>query len=114
MEAFPDVQFYDYTKTIKRLGNTPSNYYLLASYSERMTFSDVESITSKGFNVAVVFRVCEHIGTCKCSLPTDWNGIEVLNGDKSDVRFMDKAGVIVGLKAKGQAKSDTKGFVIQI
>ena len=112
MEAFPEVQFYDYTKTIKRLGSTPDNYYLLASYSENMTLEQMHSILRSGFNVAVVFRVCEHKGNCNCKLPTEWQGVQVINGDNSDVRFEDKQGVIVGLKAKGKAKYDTAGFVI--
>ena len=114
MQAFPDVQFYDYTKTIKRLDTTPDNYYLLASYSENMTAEELHRIIASGFNVAVVFRVCEHKGNCNCKLPTSWQGIEVINGDESDVRFNDKQGVIVGLKAKGQAKFDTQGFTINL
>ena len=114
MEAFPNVQFYDYTKTTNRLDNTPGNYYLLASYSENMSIEKLHEIISKGFNVAVVFRVCEHKGNCKCSLPTEWQGIEVINGDESDVRYKDKQGVLVGLKAKGKAKHDTEGFVINL
>jgi hypothetical protein len=35
----------------------------------------------------------------------------VINGDESDLRFLDPKGVIVGLKAKGKAKKDTTGFV---
>jgi hypothetical protein len=33
--------------------------------------------------------------------------------DETDLRFLDKGNVIVGLKAKGKAKKDTSGFVIQ-
>ena len=37
-----------------------------------------------------------------------------INGDESDVRFMDKPGVVVvGLKAKGEAKADSSGFVVR-
>ena len=114
MQAFPGVQFYDYTKTIKRLGTTPDNYYLLASYSENMTLETMHDILKASFNVAVVFRVCEHKGNCKCALPSEWQGVKVINGDKSDVRFEDPQGVIVGLKAKGKAKYDTDGFVINV
>jgi hypothetical protein len=35
----------------------------------------------------------------------------VFNGDDSDLRFLDPKNVIVGLYAKGKAKSDTTGFV---
>jgi hypothetical protein len=36
----------------------------------------------------------------------------VINGDESDLRFLDPKGVIVGLKAKGKAKKDLSGFVL--
>jgi hypothetical protein len=35
-----------------------------------------------------------------------------VDGDKDDLRFLDPQGVIVGLKAKGDAKHDDTGFVI--
>ena len=36
----------------------------------------------------------------------------VIFGDLTDLRFLDPINVIVGLKAKGQAKKDYSGFVI--
>lgn len=114
MEAFPDTQFYDYSKVIKRLGNTPDNYHLTASYSENMTPETMRDILDAGHNVAVVFRVCEHKAKCACKLPTSWRGYTVINGDASDVRFNDPKGVIVGLKAKGDAIDDYTEFVIRI
>ena len=45
-------------------------------------------------------------------LPKTWQGKPVINGDESDLRFLDPKGVIVGLKAKGQGKKDTSGFVV--
>jgi len=38
---------------------------------------------------------------------------KVIDGDQDDLRFLDPDGVIVGLKAKGQARKDTSGFVLQ-
>ncbi len=35
----------------------------------------------------------------------------ILVGLKNDLRFLDKKGVIVGLKAKAKAKKDKSGFV---
>ena len=61
-------------------------------------------ILRAGCNVAVVFGK---------GLPATWQGFEVINGDESDLRFLDKRGVVVGLKAKGAAKKDTSGFVVQ-
>jgi hypothetical protein len=36
----------------------------------------------------------------------------VINGDETDLRFLEGPNVIVGLKAKGQAKKDDTGFVV--
>lgn len=52
-------------------------------------------------NVAAVFH----------KLPETWLGYPVMDGDDSDLRFLDPKGHIVGLKSKGQAKHDTSGFV---
>jgi hypothetical protein len=41
-----------------------------------------------------------------------FRGLKVIDGDKHDMRFLDKSGVVVGLVAKGQGKKDTSGFVI--
>jgi hypothetical protein len=57
-----------------------------------------------GGNVAAVFS---------CQLPDSWHGYTVINGDLSDLRFLDRRGCVVGLKAKGAAKRDTSGFVVQ-
>jgi len=45
-------------------------------------------------------------------LPKTFNTKEVINGDLTDLRFLDPVNVIVGLKAKGKAKKDYSGFVI--
>ena len=46
-------------------------------------------------------------------LPKTFRGLRVIDGDKTDMRFLDgNKRVVVGLKAKGDAKTDTSGFVI--
>ena len=107
MEIFPDVQFYDYTKSVKRMekylaGKFPKNYHLTFSRSESNA-DEVEKVLSLGGNVAAVFRN---------ALPKTWNGYKVINGDETDLRFLDKKNVIVGLVEKGLAKKDETGFVI--
>jgi hypothetical protein len=52
----------------------------------------------------MVFRKC---------LPKTWGGFKVINGDETDLRFLDGKGVIVGLVAKALAKKDETGFVIE-
>lgn len=104
-QLFPHVQFYDYTKDLKRLkalhAMPISNYNVTFSCSESNWDECIEAL-KLGFNVAVVFD----------SIPETYQGYEVINGDDHDLRFLDKqGGVIIGLKAKGKAKKDQSGFV---
>jgi hypothetical protein len=39
-------------------------------------------------------------------------GHRVVNGDLHDLRLLDPKNVVVGLKAKGMAKTDYSGFVM--
>ena len=104
-EAFPDVQFYDYTKILGRKVAGAANYHLTFSAADG-TDADVKKAIEQGYNVATVF------GLKKTQpMPETYNGITVFNGDDSDLRFLDPKGVIVGLYAKGRAKKDTSGFV---
>lgn len=112
-DKFPETQFYDYTKSFKRMcsfldkpfirgeAKFPSNYHLTFSRSEHND-KKCEMVLLMGGNVAVVFRD---------KLPETWKGYEVVNGDESDLRFLDKQGVVVGLIEKGLAKKDLTGFV---
>ena len=104
-ELFPNVQFYDYTKDIKRLKALKAkpilNYNVTFSCSESNWDQCLEAL-AMGFNVAIVFD----------SIPESYQDYEVINGDDHDLRFLDKqGGVIIGLKAKGKAKKDQSGFV---
>ena len=108
MEQFPEIQFYDYTKIVKRAyAKLPANYHLTLSYSEKdpeYAEQVLQAVRDTGVNAAVVFR---H------KLPKTFKGFRVINGDKDDLRFLDPKGVIVGLIAKGKkAKADRSGFVI--
>lgn len=101
------VKFYDYTKDVqKALAHHGKPIHYTVSFHENMEIDTVKELTSKGINVAVVFR--------DSNLPKTWHGIKVVDGDKHDIRFIDKKGCIVGLKAKGKAKKDTSGFVVDI
>ena len=104
-EMFPNVQFYDYTKIPTRKVDNIPNYHLTWSYSEAndkyaKMFDQVPN------NKAVVFRTKD--------LPSMFKGLEVIDGDTHDMRFLDKPNSVVGLKAKGQAKKDYSGFVIDV
>jgi hypothetical protein len=107
-QTFPDVQFYDYTKSAARMqrfltfSDWPKNYHLTFSRSESNA-KDVESVLWHDGNVAAVFRN---------KLPKTWHGFKVINGDEHDLRFLDEQNVVVGLVEKGLAKKDSTGFVI--
>ena len=48
----------------------------------------------------------------KNKIPHTYLGRPVINGDADDLRFLDPSGVVVALYAKGKAKHDDSGFVI--
>lgn len=105
MLAFPELQFVDYTKVASRLSRPlPHNYSLTLSRTERND-SDVVRIVTAGLgNAAVVFE----------TVPTQWQGLPVIDGDAHDLRHLDPKGVIVGLTPKGRkAKRDVSGFVVR-
>jgi hypothetical protein len=104
-ELFPDIMFYDYTKVYTRFEKIlPNNYYLTFSRSET-NHKEVISLLNRGFNVAVVFGVRD-----EADLPETYLGYEVINGDESDLRFLDEENVIVGLKYKFMTGKGTKGM----
>lgn len=107
MDDFPNVQFYDYTKIFKRMkmyvnGQLPSNYHLTYSLNEDNKELAFEVLKMKG-NISAVFRKY---------LPENYQGYKVINADETDLRFTDDNNVICGLVAKGQAKKDVSGFVL--
>ena len=108
MDWFSDVQFYDYTKSAKRVekmlqGKMPSNYHLTFSRAEDND-NETKKLLSLGANVACVFRN---------GLPKTWQGRKVIDGDETDLRFLDGKNKIVGLVEKGLAKKDETGFVLE-
>ena len=101
--AFPEVQFYDYTKVLGRKVKDIANYHLTFSAADGND-ADVAKAIEQGMNVAMVFD----------ALPAEYAGRSVINADETDLRFLDPKGVIAGLKAKGRAKKDTSGFVRRV
>ena len=102
-EMFSDVQFYDYTKIPTRKVSHIKNYHLTWSYSEAND-KYARLFEQVPYNKAVVFNG---------GLPRMFKGMRVIDGDTTDMRFLDKQNRVVGLKAKGLARKDTSGFVIQ-
>ena len=95
IEKFPTVQFYDYTKVLGRKTAHLPNYHLTFSAADGND-ADVARALSAGMNVTVVYD----------KIPEG-----VYSADEDDLRFLDPAVGIIGLKAKGRAKKDTTGFV---
>ena len=109
--AFPHLQFYDYTKIATRTRTTRmiANYFLALSYSGASA-AYLKSL-SKGDTsapLAVVFSTKKGE-----PLPLEFLGREVVNGDDHDLIFLHGPNVIIGLIAKGRARRDTSGFVVQ-
>jgi len=124
---FPQIQFYDYTKSKRRVlkPNLPLNYHLTFSRSEETPINDIREILDNGKNVAVVFshfpNDFEPLSLLDSSITGAYD--RVINGDLTDLRFLDqcldlqgnpiKKGFIVCLSAKGKAKKDQSGFVVK-
>lgn len=96
---FPNVHFYDYTKNVKRAGQLLPNYWLTFSRSETNESLVVNALNS-GVNASVVFSR---------ELPTHWRGFTVVDGDKTDLRFLDprgfERGYVIGLKLKAPSNA---------
>jgi len=98
-EVFTWLAAYDYTKGgIKRWRAADVlGYRVTLSVSERTNVETVKAWVAEGATAAVVFDVKRGH-----ALPANWHGIPVVDGDASDDRLADPAGVIVGLRAKGR------------
>ncbi|CAB5155946.1 hypothetical protein UFOVP149_39 [uncultured Caudovirales phage] len=115
MEAFPMIQFYDYSKIYTRVDKTlPANYAITLSYSEAnpdFASEIINRVMAGKANMAVVYRTKELAQQAVYE-----HG--AIDGDLTDMRFLDLqpmdggVGNTVALYAKGRAKRDTSGFVI--
>lgn len=97
--------YYDYTKIagkVKKYIKEP-RYVLTFSRDERNA-EHIPELLKLGANVSAVF---------KDELPSSYWGFPVIDGDKSDIVMLYNKGAILGLRAKGDAKKDKTGFVIQ-
>lgn len=98
------IIFYDYTKILQKAIRYQAhpNYVVTFSRSESNQ-ADTETAIKLGINVAAVFSG---------ELPATYLGAPVVDGDKSDLVMLYNRGAVLGLKAKGRAKKDASGFVI--
>lgn len=102
-----DWRFWDYTKCSERLGNVPANYHLTYSFNDGTLPEDWERVYRTGSNIAVVFdSLWNPWGSKFGYLPATWtdpNGRvwPVFDGDSQELRFLDRQGVCIGLRLKG-------------
>jgi hypothetical protein len=107
MQAFPGVEFYDYTKVSKRAvafgeGALPGNYHITFSRSG-LNDTEVESVLTAGGNVAAVFtpEVADRILSAGVvRLTRGGVAVPAVDGDDHDFRPVDGKGVAVILKEK--------------
>jgi len=111
-QAFPDVMFYDYTKVPYRYRKDAvdlPNYRLTYSYTgEPVSIKRANEYISAGCSVSIVYTG-DPSPKLKQLFPDCWYWV---NGDAHDMRFLDPAGSLVLLKAKGDAVRDRSGFVV--
>ena len=100
------ARWYDYTKIANRIIPDPKVYDLTFSYSGKPEYRRfVDTAKAMGMRIAVVFRYQHQI-------PEVFEGMRTVDGDDSDLRFLEPQGVVSALYAKGKAVHDTSGFVV--
>jgi hypothetical protein len=117
MEEYPNIMFYDYTKSFHRMtnfldGDLPENYHLTFSYTPENE-DKASLILAMGGNVAVVFDERSTTKHAPTFIGRQFLGHEIITGDEHDLRFLDpKGGYVVGLTKKGHQKN--KAFFISV
>jgi hypothetical protein len=126
MEAFPEVQWYDYTKIANRRlielrdqvtgkivsHGWPKNYDLTFSYSGVPEFQPIVAKAQKNpllKRIAVVFHDRNNLPK---TFSINGKHQKCVAGDDSDLRHTEPKGVVVALYAKGRARKDNSGFVV--
>ena len=101
---YNNLHFYDYTKILGKVKKyiDHKNYTLTFSRAEDNEAETIQALNI-GSNVSAVFAG---------DLPKTYKGFTVVDGDKTDSEMLAFKGLILGLKAKGKARKDTSGFVI--
>ena len=102
-QFYSSILFYDYTKNVNHISRYRNTSYKITFSRSETNEAEAKKVLKLGGNVAVVFSD---------QLPETWNGYQVINGDETDLRYFDPINVVVGLKAKGDAKKDRSGFVV--
>lgn len=97
--------FYDYTAILSKALKYKNNPNYIVTFSRKENnWNECITALQNGVNVSAVFAN---------ELPKTYKGFKVIDGDKADDIMLKHKGVILGLRAKGKAKKDKSGFVIQ-
>jgi hypothetical protein len=106
-QAFPNIRFYDYTASIQRIERFKRcpipNYHLTFSRKEN-NHADCIKALKLGFNVSVVMHPDN--GPIETL-----DGFPVINGDDSDLRFLDVGPAWISLTPKGWLKKSDSEFM---
>ena len=117
-EHFKGLEWYDYTKNPTIAQNySARGVSITFSYYKKADTQEVLDLIDRGVNVAIAYRdklpEVQTIGD---------RSVPVINGDEHDLRFLDRHGVIVGLKYKNQtmhakarevnARAHNSGFIL--
>lgn len=103
-ETYQDVIFWEYTKRPDmaiKLSKAYGNVHFTYSENENTTDRIRGHMLTSGINIAMVFDVWSRHGG---ALPKTVGNVPVIDGDVSDLRFLDPKGVIVGLRLKSAKK----------
>lgn len=105
---------YDYTKVNKRIAKRSGpGYHLTLSLTEDNDAA-ARDVLARGGNVAAIFDTRKG-RALPATYELDGETFRVIDGDADDLRFLDPAGVIVGLRAKGYAgRRDASGMVRKV
>jgi hypothetical protein len=104
-QFYSSLLFYDYTKNVNHISRYRNTSYKITFSRSESNEIEAKKILKLGGNVAVVFAG---------ELPEFYLGYPVINGDLTDLRYFDPVNIVVGLKAKGDAKKDKSGFVVSL
>ena len=101
------IKFYDYSKIFFRVKNNKlKNYHLTFSGSANNTRTIKQTAKAINNNMNTVLAINTKELKSEYKRPTDLNLIPLVDMDKDDYRFLDKAGSVGTLKRKGSSKSD--------
>jgi len=105
-DTYPEISFYDYTKSIDKFMDIAPNYHLTYSFTGR-NWNGCKILLKRGFNIAMIFNV-----KTNAEIPTEFEGYKTVQGDLTDYRVSDTKSIIVALKWKRIANREAERKVL--